>query len=91
MVLATGSQGQAITAEGSITFFSLVGRIDYKLIDLATDTTVATGQVDNFTGYSATGDTVETLAAQRDALERLMVILADQVVRDLTVTADLPS
>lgn len=91
MVLATGSQGQAITAEGSITFFSLVGSIDYILIDLASDTEVARGNVENFTGYSATGDTVETLAAQRDALERLMVILADQVARDLIVTADLPA
>lgn len=91
MVLATGSQGQAITAEGSITFFSLVGTIDYRLIDLATDKVVASGNVENFTGYSATGDTVETLAAQRDALERLMVILADQVARDLNVTADLPA
>ena len=90
MVLATGIQGQAITAEGAITFYSFVGQIDYKLHDIGRDTVVTTGSVDKFTGYSATGDTVETLAAQRDARERLMVILADQVVRDLYVQLDLP-
>ena len=79
-----------ITAEGAITFYSFVGQIDYKLHDIGRDTVVTTGSVDNFTGYSATGDTVETLAAQRDARERLMVILADQVVRDLYVQLDLP-
>ncbi|MBJ6372885.1 LPS assembly lipoprotein LptE [Sedimentitalea arenosa] len=85
MVLATSIQGQAITAEGDITFFSIVGRIDYELRDIASDRVLTTGQVDNFAGYSATGDTVETLAAQRNARERLMVILADQVARALYV------
>lgn len=91
MVLATGTQGQAITAEGAITFYSVVGEVDYTLLDIATGAVVAKGQVDNFTGYSATGDTVETLAAQRNARERLMVILADQVARDLNTRADIPA
>jgi LPS-assembly lipoprotein len=40
---------------------------------------VISGSVDNFTSYSATGTTVATLAAERDAQERLMIQLADQI------------
>ncbi|MFD3190347.1 LPS assembly lipoprotein LptE [Sedimentitalea sp. HM32M-2] len=89
IVLATGLQGQAITASGDITFYSVLGSAEYTLRRLADEQVVATGTVDNFTGYSATGSTAETLAAQRDARERLMVILADQIARELYVTADL--
>lgn len=91
MVLSTGIQGQAITPEGAITFYSLIGSVQYVLRDIATDAAVTSGSVDNFTGYSATGTTAESLAAQRDALERLMVILADQIVRELYVSPDIPA
>ena len=38
------------------------------------------GVLDSFTAYSATGTTVATLTARRDAEERLMINLADQLV-----------
>ncbi len=91
IVLETGVQGQAITAAGEITFFSIVGAAKYALRDIGTNEVIAKGEVDNFTGYSATGSSVETLAAQRDARERLMVILADQIARKLNSTVELPS
>ena len=50
---------------------------------------MASGSETNFTGYSATGSTVETLAGERDAFERLMRILADQIAARLLATADL--
>ena len=65
-------------------------KVDYVLQNITTQAIVASGSVDNFTGYSATGSTVETLAAERDARERLMVILADLVTAQLYATADLP-
>ena len=37
------------------------------------------GKIQHFTSYSATGTTVATLAAKRDAEVRLMIILADQI------------
>ena len=46
---------------------------------------MAGGTVQSFTGYSATGSTVAGLTAKADAARRLMRILADQVVQDLTV------
>lgn len=83
-------QGQAITAAGEITRFSLVGRVTYSLHRLSDETVVASGNVENFAGYSATGTTVEALAAENDAKERLMSILADQISARLLATAEWP-
>jgi LPS-assembly lipoprotein len=91
MDLGLGIQGQAITASGDITYYSITGTIDYRLLESGGTGVVADGRISNFTGYSATGTTAETLAAQRDARERLMVILADQLVRELNATADVPA
>lgn len=79
------NQGQAVTAAGDITRFSLVGKARYQLRRLSDGLIVTSGEVDNFTGYSATGSTVETLAAETDARERLMAILADQITTRLYV------
>jgi LPS-assembly lipoprotein len=80
-----------VTLTGETTRYSLVGQVDYTLTARDGGTVVASGQVGNFTGYSATGSTVETLAGERDARERLMTILADQLVTRLYATADLPA
>ena len=58
---------------------------------LETGQIIASGKVNSFTGYFATGTTVATQAAQQDAQKRLMVILADLVIGNLIVTAHLPS
>lgn len=76
------------TSAGEITRFRLEGATTYTLTDRATGDTVAEGRTRAFTGYSATGSTVATLAAERDAQRRLAVILADQVVEAL-ILADL--
>jgi len=90
LALVTVEQGQAVTASNETTRYSVVGRVDYVLLDIDSEEIVASGSVDNFTGYSATGSTVQTLASERDAHERLMVILADQITTQLYATADLP-
>jgi len=91
LTLKTRAQGQAITESNETTRFSLVGTVEYVLLAKASGDIVASGSVDNFTGYSATGSTVETLAAERDARVRLMVILADQITTRLYATADIPT
>lgn len=88
--LVTDTQGQAITAEGDITRFSIIGEVAYTLRKADTQTIIASGEVDNFTGYSATGSTVETLASERDAYARLMNILADQITTRLYATVQIP-
>ena len=79
LTVDTEEEDLAIDREGNISRFNLLGRADYALIEQATGRTVTSGSVDNFTSYSATGTTVATLAAQRDAQERLMIQLADQI------------
>lgn len=91
VIIDLGSQGQAITEEGSTTRYSLLGVAKYTLRKLETDNIVASGEVQNFTGYSATGSTVETLATERDARRRLMQILADQITAQLYATVDIPA
>lgn len=77
----------AITADNITTRFNLVGRVSYALRDRATDAVLIQGGANSFTGYSATGSTVATLAASRDARARLATLLADQMVTRLIATS----
>lgn len=88
--LVTDEEGLAINAAGDITRFNLIGRATYALRDTTTGAILTSGEVENFTAYSATGTTVATLAAQRDSVERLMSILGDQITTRLFAT-DLPA
>lgn len=78
--LGVREEARAIDPEGDIRRFHLIGTAAYTLSDSGTGTVVRADTVDTFVGYSATGTTVATLAARRDAQERLMTILADQIV-----------
>lgn len=89
LTLNTRSEGQAITPDNATTRYSVVGSAGFVLIRLSDGAIVASGNEDAFTGYSATGSTVETLAGELDAHERLMQILADQITARLLTTADL--
>jgi LPS-assembly lipoprotein len=74
----------AVTSEGTITRFNLVGVAEWVLRDAA-GAEVARGEVRGLTGYLTTGSTVATEAAARDASGRLAVILADQIVARLAM------
>ena len=76
------------TASGDITRYNLIGRVRYRLIRQSDEAVLADGKVENFAGYSASGSTVDTLSAERDAVRRLMVILADQLVTALYTSVD---
>ncbi|MCV3270204.1 LPS assembly lipoprotein LptE [Roseobacter sinensis] len=86
--VSSSQQSLAVDREGNITRYNILGRADYSLVEANTGRVITSGQVDNFTGYSAAGTTVATLAAERDAERRLMVLLADQIVTRVLV-ADL--
>lgn len=87
--LIVEDEGQAVTETGEITRYSITGLAAYALTPLGSEDPVLSGEVDTFTGYSATGSTVETLAAERDARRRLMVILADRITTELYTLTDL--
>lgn len=86
--VASRQENLAVDREGDIARFNLLGRASYSLVDQNTGQIVTSGTVDNFTSYSATGTTVATLAAERDAQRRLMTLLADMIVVRL-LSADL--
>lgn len=89
--LNLSQKGLAITADQETTRFNVIGRADFELTDASTAQILLSGTVDSFTGYSATGTTIATQAAQSDAYERLTVILADLIVKRLVAAAnDLP-
>ncbi len=90
--ITTVDNSVAITAANITNRFNLEGSVTYALRDLQSGAVVATGKVDSFTSYSASGSTVATQAAGRDARTRLMQILSDQIVTRLIAAApDLPT
>lgn len=87
IAITTGETRKAVRADNITLRFNITGKATYALRDLATGAVVNTGTVQNFTGYSATSTTVATMAASRDARERLMVILADMITAKLIAAA----
>lgn len=85
-------EGVGVLPDQTTTRFNVQGRVDYRLTEIATGETVASGQVTNFTSYAATSTTVATTSARRDARDRLMAMLADQIVNDILMSArDFPA
>lgn len=87
VVIKTRDVGVAINQVQETTRFNVIGSAAFSVKDSATGIVLTTGTVESFTSYSATGTTVSTLTTERDAKERLMIILADQVVTRLTATS----
>ncbi|MDO5657581.1 MAG: LPS assembly lipoprotein LptE [Paracoccus sp. (in: a-proteobacteria)] len=80
---------QAITPGEVATRYSLNGTAEFVLNATADGARVAQGRVSSFTSYSATGTTIATLSAERDAHQRLMRMLADQMVTHLLAAPEL--
>ncbi|WBU64038.1 LPS assembly lipoprotein LptE [Paracoccus aerodenitrificans] len=88
--LTTASVPQAITADEVTTRYSVNGTADFSLTDILTGAVITQGRVSSFTSYSAVGTTIATISAERDAHERLMVMLADRIVTWLLATGPRP-
>jgi len=87
--LTTTTAGLGIDPAGDTLRFNTIGTAGYVLTDRTTGAQLTSGTVNSFTGYSASDSTVATLASERDSVERLMVIIADQIVARL-LSVDLP-
>jgi LPS-assembly lipoprotein len=83
------TQGAAISTTNETNRYTTDGRAEYSLRSNETGQIVASGTVTDFVGYSAAGSTVSTLADERDAKERLMVILSNQIMNRLYATPGL--
>ncbi|MDO5604643.1 MAG: LPS assembly lipoprotein LptE [Paracoccus sp. (in: a-proteobacteria)] len=89
--LTTAVVAQAITPSEVATRYSLNGTADFALTEIATGARLVQGRVSSFTSYSATGTTIATTTAERDAHRRLMVMLADQIVTRLLAEGPSPA
>ena len=89
--VSTVTRRAAITTANEINRYAIDGRATYALKSNGTGQILASGVVTGFAGYSAAGSTVSTLAGERDAKERLMVILSDRIVIRLYATPGLSS
>lgn len=90
--LAASEDQVAVTTQGSTRRYNVIGTAIYTLTDRVTGTVEAEGKVSSFTSYAATGTTAATLAAERDAYRRLMVILADEIMdRLLLASPEVPA
>ncbi|MDO6522847.1 LPS assembly lipoprotein LptE [Shimia thalassica] len=85
--LQTEQRSIAKSISGITSRYDLLATATYALRDLETKEVLTSGKVENFTGYSTTGTTVDTLAAETDAYERLSVILTDQIMAQLLAYA----
>ncbi|MFD0858998.1 LPS assembly lipoprotein LptE [Roseovarius aquimarinus] len=83
--ISVSTAGAAVSRANVTTRYNVLGEVTYALRDLETGAVITSGKTSNFTGYSASGTTVATQAAERDARERLMVILTDQIITRLLV------
>ncbi len=77
----------AITNSNIATRYNLSGEATYALRDRQSRAVLLSGTVENFNSFSASGSTVAVQAAERSAEERLVTILADQMVARLIAGA----
>ena len=85
LAISVDQESLGSTADGNLNRYHVTGAATFAV--RSAGTIIETGTVRNFTGYSASGSTVATLAAERDAEERLMQILADQIIDRLVLAA----
>lgn len=85
--LVTAEPNQAIDGAENIDRINIAGTLGYEVRLAATGQLVADGSVNTFIAYATTASPVATAAARRDAEDRLMVALADQLVTQLVVSA----
>lgn len=86
--IKTDDIGLGFTTDGDITRYNINGTTDYTLRRTGSSEIFQQGKIQHFTSYSATGTTVATLAAKRDAEVRLMTILADQIIDQLLIISE---
>lgn len=89
--ISTDEKQIGITRDQEITRYHVEGTVAYTFTDVASGQVILSDTVKSFTGYSATGSSVDTLTASRDAYARLMTILADQMVARLITMIETPA
>ncbi len=85
--LETDETGLAITGADDVTRVNISGTLSFAVTEADSDVQVQAGSVSTFSAFANTGTPVATTAARRDAEDRLMLALADQLVSRLLAGA----
>ena len=70
---------------GNISRYNLPGTASFVLTEISTGKVILNGQVNTFTSYSASAQTLSTETAERSAKDRLMKALADQITTSINM------
>lgn len=89
VALAIEEVEAAAEPDGTVTRLNLEGRAPWRLVD-ASGAVLAEGEARGFAGASMTGPLVGARTARQDARERLVVILADEILARLLLSEALP-
>lgn len=81
--IETSTSDLAISETQDINRINVYGTVTYTVVETATGIQVQSGEVSTFTAYATSASPVSTTAAARNAEDRLMVALADQIVARL--------
>ena len=85
--ISQSATNAAKDADGKSDRGVLTGSIAYRITQKINGETMKTGSVKGFTSYSTLASSVVRDAAGRDATKRLMKILSDNLVDELTMVA----
>lgn len=86
--ITTSQVAIGVSPENVTTRYNVKGRLDWSIRPIGGGDPILSGVIENLTSYSATGSTIATGTARRDAEDRLMVILADQLVARIYAASD---
>jgi LPS-assembly lipoprotein len=86
--IETSETALALSDTDDINRINVSGTVAYTVTETGSDVQVQAGEVSTFTAFASSGSPVATAAARRDAQERLMVALADQIAARLLAGAD---
>jgi LPS-assembly lipoprotein len=86
--IRTSDSALAITEADEINRINITGTAAFAVTEAATGRVVQSGEVTTFTAYATSAAPIATTAARRDAQDRLMIALADQIVARLLAGAD---
>ncbi|MEM9435876.1 MAG: LPS assembly lipoprotein LptE [Pseudomonadota bacterium] len=78
--------GSVINRSSEVERFTIAGRARFTLATIE-GVAVTQGETRSSTSYSASDTPISTRAAREDAQERLMIILADQILARISSTA----
>ena len=79
-----------ITPDRVITGQQIEGTVSFELVNIATGRVILSDKVEGFTSFGTTGTTASTAFANEAALDRLMIILSEKIIRRLSILPRVP-